>query len=561
MLIDGLDGGSTAAGHEGWFEISGYDLDLTRLASLAGSGTVAGRVTFDPLDVTLPLGDGLTALLTKLAAGQLIRSIKIDGVTDGPRPQTVFQLKLGDVALTHVGEGHGEDDQLSFFYGQISVTTWPQLATGALGTPSTFSYDVLRDRPEVSISDAQVGSVTGTVLVPATYYLLVDGVNGGSTDSGHEGWFEISGYDLDIGRLIDLAHPGLQRPQFDPLDVTLQHGQGLTALLNKVATGQLIESIKIEGVTGGSNPQRVFQLKLGNVALTHVGDGSGAADQLSFVYGQINVTTWPTLPTGALGAPATFSYDVLRGQVGVTVPDPQVAPGSGAVPTPVTYYLLIDGVNGGATARGHEGWFEISGYDLDIEHLVSLIAGGGGAAEKPEFDPLGVTLALGSGLTDLLAKVATGQLIRSIKIDGVTAGERPQTVFSLKLGDVTVSQLSDAAGPNDQLSFSYGQISVTTWPQQPNGAVGAPTTFSYDVARNQPNASIPEPRAAPTSGAVSAAPHIFLRIDDVDGGSTEARHEGWFEIDGYELDIAGILTAPVGPTLIHWSSPCRSAQG
>ena len=37
--------------------------------------------------------------------------------------------------------------------------------------------------------------------------MLIDGVNGGSTDAQHKGWFEISGVDLDLAH-IALAAPG-----------------------------------------------------------------------------------------------------------------------------------------------------------------------------------------------------------------------------------------------------------------------------------------------------------------------------------------------------------------
>ncbi|WP_188609232.1 hypothetical protein [Chelatococcus reniformis] len=73
--------------------------------------------------VTLPLGAGLTALLGKVTTGQLIESIKIEGVTDGERPRTVFELTLKDVAVTHVGDGSGAQDQLSFATARSSW--WP----------------------------------------------------------------------------------------------------------------------------------------------------------------------------------------------------------------------------------------------------------------------------------------------------------------------------------------------------------------------------------------------------------------------------------------------------
>ena len=54
MLIDGLNGGSTDPSHEGWFEISGFDFDLTNPANIgsASGGAGTGKPNFSPLNVT-----------------------------------------------------------------------------------------------------------------------------------------------------------------------------------------------------------------------------------------------------------------------------------------------------------------------------------------------------------------------------------------------------------------------------------------------------------------------------------------------------------------------------
>ena len=72
------------------------------------------------------------------------------------------------------------------------------------------------------------------------------------------------------------------------------------------------------------------------------------------------------------------------------------------------FYLLIDGVDGGSTAEGHEGWFEIDGFNFDVTNSGANGSGGGGGAGKVTFSPLTVALALPTSLTDLLAETASG---------------------------------------------------------------------------------------------------------------------------------------------------------
>ena len=47
-----------------------------------------------------------------------------------------------------------------------------------------------------------MGAPIGEVATAAKYFLLIDGLNGGSTDEHHAGWFEIDGFDFDISTAL-----------------------------------------------------------------------------------------------------------------------------------------------------------------------------------------------------------------------------------------------------------------------------------------------------------------------------------------------------------------------
>jgi Type VI secretion system effector, Hcp len=136
LLIDGLDGGSTAAGHVGWFEINSFELDLSHAV-----GTAAA--TFLPLVVDLNLNPALAGVLKDIAAGSLIKSIKIEGVTDSGA--AVYDLTLATVAVTQLGDGNGLADSASFFYGQLGLVTRTQNADGSFSPAASFGWDVTRN--------------------------------------------------------------------------------------------------------------------------------------------------------------------------------------------------------------------------------------------------------------------------------------------------------------------------------------------------------------------------------------------------------------------------------
>src|SRR5262249_26041513 len=144
-----------------------------------------------------------------------------------------------------------------------------------------------------------------------------------------------------------------------------------------------------------------------------------------------------------------------------------------------TYYLTIDGIDGGSNASGHAGAFVIGDFNFDVSALISALSVG-----KTTFSPLTVDLTLGSGLTTLLGDVARGKHIKAIELQGVTS--TGQTVYDLVLNDVFITRVHDGNSGLDSLSFDYthGSVSLTTRPIRLDGSLGAADTLSWDVANN-----------------------------------------------------------------------------
>ena len=287
------------------------------------------------------------------------------------------------------------------------------------------------------------------------YFLAIDGLDGGSTDAAHAGWFDVSSY--DVGALV-AALAG--KATFSPLTVTLP-STGLTGVLADLAKGTTIKSVRLEGVTGGANPQAVYDLTLGNVTVSDY-DDAASGDKLSFSYQQVALTTTAINPDGSLSLrrPSPGTWRLNSADASIPAPVPSTADGNIA-PTNLRYFLAIDGLDGGSTDAAHAGWFDVSSYDVGA--LVAALAG------KATFSPLTVTLP-STGLTGVLADLANGTTIRSVRLEGVTGGANPQAVYDLTLGNVTVSDYDDAAS-GDKLSFSYQQVALTTTAINPDGSL------------------------------------------------------------------------------------------
>src|SRR5579883_404919 len=553
LTVDGVDGGSLAAGHQGAFQLESYDFDVSALVSTLSGGGAAGKPTFAPLKVILAPGSGLTSLLADAASGKVISSIELQGVTiatPSSPSETVYDLKLSNVVITTLDTSGIDNDDgfatLSFDYSQgaVSLTTAPFNQDGSLGTPVTTSWDVAQNMAGATIASPVAGSTDTGGGGQQTYYLTVDGVDGGSQAPGHVGAFEIDDYDFDVSSVVS-AIGGAGKPTFSPLTVHLARGSGLTSLLNDVAQGKVIKSVELQGATGAAGmSQTVYDLVLGNVTISEVEDDNHG-DKLTFDYSAISLTTTPLNQDGSLGTPVTTSWDLAQDKAGATIASPVAGTtdtGGGAQ----TYYLTIDGVNGGSTVSGHLGAFEVHSYHFDVSDLAGAIGGG-----KATFAPLTVSVALGSGLTSFLGDVASGKLIKSIELQGVTAAtptSAGKTVYDLKLSNVVITHLGSSSSNGNglvDLSFDYSQgaVSLTTTPINQDGSLGQPTTMAWDVVREQAGGPIasPDVRVSDTGGG--GATKCFLAIDGVDGGVTTKGHVGAFAIDSYTFGVNALVSA------------------
>ncbi|HEX6980612.1 MAG TPA: type VI secretion system tube protein Hcp [Alphaproteobacteria bacterium] len=175
------------------------------------------------------------------------------------------------------------------------------------------------------------------------YFLLLDGIDGGSTDAAHVGWFDIDGYAFDV--TATAASPGTGsggsagRTDFSPVTVDLTFDEGFAEILQSAATGRHLLGAKIEAVTEGESPQTIQELTFGDVIITAVHDESEtddgvSDDSLSFDYARIGVVTHDQAPDGSIEVSGSFGFDRASNSTidPASLPDLSPATASGASP-------------------------------------------------------------------------------------------------------------------------------------------------------------------------------------------------------------------------------------
>src|SRR5262245_58013818 len=313
LALNGVKGDSLNSTYKGWFEVSGFDFDLANPANIgsATGGAGAGKLTFSPLTLTLDSNSGLAPLLAMAATGETLNGATLVGVNDAG--QQVYHLDLANVSVTNV-EHHAETfseagPTLTLGYGQIELETFTPDGTGGVVPEGHFGGTLPSADPGGSVAATPEGR-------PIDYFMLIPGLNGGSLDLQHKGWFEITGVDLDMEKRA--------AGDFASLNVTVPGAVDLPELSKMAMTGGdlagsgLIRGVHIEGITRvGATSTKVYDLTLADVRVSNLGVTRAAGSEtldynMSLDYGKIALVTNGIDGSGRPVKNGEFGYDVAN---------------------------------------------------------------------------------------------------------------------------------------------------------------------------------------------------------------------------------------------------------
>jgi len=193
----------------GAFQVSSFNLPTLSTASVQPGGAGTGTAVFDPLRLTLTT-ESLAGLLAASASGTTIKNASLVGVTTtaGGKSAVTYSLNLGNVVISDVNDPNtAQGIGLTLDYGQIGLVTRMQNTSGQLVQTGSFGWNVTQNTatgPGISLTSAGSPSVAPTV--PTTYYLLIDGMDGGSVSKGHVGWFKVQDFSIDLTSAFELPY-------------------------------------------------------------------------------------------------------------------------------------------------------------------------------------------------------------------------------------------------------------------------------------------------------------------------------------------------------------------
>lgn len=519
----------------GEFSVESYSVGGGNVGATPGSGAS----TPDFSDITVRIADdaGLTQFLGLLATGSHLSQANLLGLTSSPSSSgrvICYNMTLNDLTVSSVADLANGGFIVSLHYSRIGLNTFAHGSNGSVTTTGQFSYDVNRNVADTRGPGSSNVSLAGTTppVEPERFFLLIDGLNGGSTDPGHLGWFELPAYSINAAVL------GTGAAAFGSLGVSLATSAAFSGLFLDVATGARLAGVRIEGVNAAGHT--VYELNLTDVVVSQAATGQGASGgsyQLGFNYGQISLVTNATLPGGGVGPDQTFAWNLANGNSVVTLPMLTVGPQPDTAPPPTSYVLQL----------GSLGEFDVTQFTFGASNNATLPPQSGSTIVA-SFQELLVKISNDAGLAGLLAAAASGSTVGRGSLAGLTTleGLGSHITYDLGLNGLIVRSVQEQADGGYLVSLSYAQVALSTFAYSPEGTRSVTGGFSYDLgARTGTEGGALTSTSLTGTAAVVSPDRYFLLIDGLNGGSTHPDHVGWFELPSFNFGVTRTDSTPV----------------
>jgi type VI secretion system secreted protein Hcp len=149
-------------------------------------------------------------------------------------------------------------------------------------------------------------------------FMQVPGVVGDSTDANHQGWIELQAWAIGFQNPNALSSATGGNPSMSTFAATLLYSQASPQLLQALATGQHLGTVKVDFVKAGAGPELTYlNIVLTNAAIVSLADSGSAsenspAENVAIKASQLSATYTPQNPDGSAGTPVSFCYNFAQ---------------------------------------------------------------------------------------------------------------------------------------------------------------------------------------------------------------------------------------------------------
>lgn len=147
-------------------------------------------------------------------------------------------------------------------------------------------------------------------------------------------------------------------------------------------------------------------------------------------------------------------------------------------------FMLVTGVPGDATSKGHERWIRVSSLDWPVKAATSWTQGGGASVGKPQPGPIDLILPTGTWSQHLIRLITQGKALPTVVFDAVASDGRPLYRITAEGFFVTGYRLASLPAtplPQDHVSGVFKKVKIEYYAVGTDGRVTS-TVVEWDVA-------------------------------------------------------------------------------
>lgn len=156
---------------------------------------------------------------------------------------------------------------------------------------------------------------------------------------------------------------------------------------------------------------------------------------------------------------------------------------------PQDMYLKIDGVPGEATASGHEGQIEVSGFSWGLHQEGDLHRGTGGGMGKAAIHDLSITKSLDKSTSQLIkAGIGLQSYKTATLICRESGGDKKINYLEIEMSDVLITNYNVGsnpaaphAKPSENFTLQFAKFKLKYTGQKNDGSADKVAEVSYDI--------------------------------------------------------------------------------
>lgn len=150
LKIEGVDGESSAKGHEKWVDVLRWDWGVHNTGgSSGGSSAGGGKAVFDDFSWVQRLDSSVVDLFKLVSTGKFAAKATLDVATTGAGAYTFFQMEFDGVSPNKLNmQGSGADTSVfgAFGYDKVTLRYRPQDQKGTPGKWIEGVFDVKKNK-------------------------------------------------------------------------------------------------------------------------------------------------------------------------------------------------------------------------------------------------------------------------------------------------------------------------------------------------------------------------------------------------------------------------------